>query len=156
MWSGGRIGNSETNGDRTFVQFARRSLLLLAAGVEARTIRMDGQAGMRRSLPAAERLRLHTSRKGMVREIVRRRAYRAVDVRAWAPQRSTASHVVQAGGQGPISVQRHERTPRIGGAAIGRSPERLSSCLSCPLLQRLCCYARALVRKHDEDAVDAS
>ena len=25
MWSGGRIGNSETNGDRTFVQFARRS-----------------------------------------------------------------------------------------------------------------------------------
>ena len=128
--------------------------------MEARTVRMDGQAGMRRSLPAAERLRLHTSRKGMVREIVRRRAYRAVDVRAWAPQRSTASHLVQAGALGPISVRRRERTPRIGGAAIGRSPERapLLVFVSAHCCAVLCCAAThgpCLCWEHDEDSVNA-
>ena len=92
------------------------------------SVRMEGHRWLSsRTLPppaAAERLRLK-GRKGMVREIVRRRAYRAVDVRAWAPQRSTASHLVQAGALGPISVQRRERTPRIGGSRyweISRAP----------------------------------
>jgi len=40
---------------------------------------------------------------------------------AWVRQRSTASHVVQ----GPMDAQDR-------GATIGRSPERLFSCLSCP------------------------
>jgi hypothetical protein len=99
------------------------------------SVRMEGHRWLSsRTLPppaAAERLRLK-GRKGMVREIVRRRAYRpgwlaagGACERAWAPQRSTASHIVQAGGQRPISVQRHERTPRIGGSRyweISRAP----------------------------------
>lgn len=104
---------------------------LLAAGVHVR--RRDGWTGTlhcqhywltRETLWPPRLRRTHDSKAGLA------------ESGAWAPQRSTASHVVQPGAQGPITVQRHERTPRIGGSRyweISRAPLSLLVFLSCPL-----------------------